>query len=173
MPPAPQLIIEYSSCSRPRTTCWRQSREPERWSPGCLAAFPPGIRADRQKASYYLITAVISARKKSVVGKECTLTGQAGQAVICLPQQAVTGCGSWQNTGNLRQVLATPTPLSMNWNGAWEELRQASYLPPPPLPKSLAGVQFLELSAHLVSPFPGAHPRASDGTALNQPLWCH
>ena len=90
--PPPQLIIEYSLCSRPYTTCWRQSREPERWSPVRLAAFPPGIRADRQKASYCLITAVISARKKSVVGKESTLTGEAGQAVICLPQQAVGKC---------------------------------------------------------------------------------
>lgn len=79
-----------------------------------MESWLPGIGADRQKASYCSVRAVISAGEKSVVGEGEHLSRAGPLGSYLPPQQAAAGCGSWQNTGNLRQVLATPAQLSVN-----------------------------------------------------------
>lgn len=51
----------------------------------------PGSREDRQQACYCLITAVKSAARESVVGKESALAGRAGQ----LSASTVGSCWVW------------------------------------------------------------------------------
>lgn len=151
---APKLF-EHSQCCRPRAKCWRHSREPEGLSPRSLH------QGRWRKASYCLITVVISATKQSTEGKE-RVCGQEAcpQAVICLPsgQRLGVGLRPHKTLGSFQQLK-----LSLNRSGRWGELWQLR--PPPPL----AGVRFLELSVGLVSPVPLAHLRTPRGTALNPP----